>query len=61
MAHKFVVMPQILKGFPADLKKAVLIKQVEIKSEKKYLKASQAHALMEIVKEWIDFKSKQPF
>lgn len=53
-------MPQLLKGFPPDLKKAVLLKQVEIKSEKKELKASQAHALMEIVREWIQFKSKKP-
>lgn len=57
-AHKFVAMPQLLKDFPADLKKAVLIKQVEIKSEKKELKASQAHALMEIVREWLELKSK---
>lgn len=52
-------MPQLLKDFPADLKKAVLIKQVEIKAEKKEMKASQAHALMEIVKEWLQLKSKQ--
>lgn len=58
-ARKFVVMPQLLKNFPTDLKKAVLIKQIEIKAEKRELKASQAHALMEIVREWIELKSKQ--
>lgn len=46
-------MPNILKEFPPELREAVLLKQVEIKTKKKELKASQTHALMEIVKEWL--------
>lgn len=52
-------MPTILKDFPSEIRKAVLQKQLEIKTEKKEYKASQSQALIEIVKEWLEFKSKQ--
>lgn len=52
-------MPQLLKDFPTEIKKAVLQKQVDIKTEQKDYKASQKQALIEIVREWIQLKSKQ--
>jgi hypothetical protein len=50
-------MSNILKDFPADARKAVLIKQAEMKAIKKQGKYSQKHALIEIVKEWIGITS----
>jgi hypothetical protein len=52
-------MATILKEFPPELRKAVLLKQIEIKTEQKNYKASQTHTLIEIVREWMELKSKQ--
>lgn len=52
-------MASMLKEFPAEVRKAVLLKQVEIKTNNKNFKSSQAQALIEIVKEWIELKSKK--
>ena len=52
-------MASILKEFPIELRKAVLLKQAEIRVQKKNYKSSQTHALIEIVKEWINLKTKQ--
>jgi hypothetical protein len=51
-------MPTILKDFPPEIRKAVLQKQLEIKTQTREYKASQSQALIEIVKEWIKLKSK---
>lgn len=51
-------MASMLKEFPLEVRKAVLLKQVEIKTQKKNYKSSQAQALIEIVKEWMELKSK---
>lgn len=53
-----LIMAAMLKEFPPEVRKAVLLKQVEIKTQKKNYKSSQAQALIEIVKEWIEFKNK---
>lgn len=56
---KFVAMANLLKDFPTEVKKAVLIKQAEIKSEKTdptKFNSSQRIALIQIVKEWIELK-----
>lgn len=58
---QFVAMPTILKDFPTEVRRAVLEKQLEIKTEKKDYKASQTHTLIEIVKEWMKLKPKKPF
>jgi len=52
-------MANTLKDFPPDARKAVLIKQAEIKHDKKQEKISQKNALIQIVKEWIELKSKK--
>lgn len=53
-------MPNYLKDFPTDVKKAVLIKQAEINSSPKMLKKhSQRHTIIQIVKEWLELKPKQ--
>jgi hypothetical protein len=49
-------MPALLKDFPSEIRRAVLQKQLEIKITKKEYKSSQAQALIEIVKEWMDLK-----
>jgi hypothetical protein len=53
-------MPTILKDFPPEIRKAVLEKQLEIKTQKRDYKASQSHTLIEIVKEWLALKPKKP-
>lgn len=53
-------MPAILKDFPTEVKKAVLLKQVEIKTTKKDIKSSQSQALIEIVQEWMEYKNMKP-
>lgn len=51
-------MAAMLKEFPSEVRKAVLLKQIEIKEKKKNFKSSQAQALIEIVKEWMELKLK---
>lgn len=53
---KFVAMPTMLKDFPKEVRRAVLQKQLELKTEKKDYKTSQTHTLIEIVKEWMELK-----
>lgn len=50
-------MANTLKDFPADVKKAVLIKQAEMKAIKNQGKYSHKHTLIQIVKEWMKLKS----
>lgn len=52
-------MPTILKEFPPEVRKAVLVKQIEIKTNLKNYKASQTYTLIEIVKEWMELKTKK--
>jgi hypothetical protein len=52
-------MPTILKEFPTEARKAVLLKQLEMKTNNKNYKSSQTQALIEIVKEWMELKPKQ--
>jgi len=52
-------MANLLKDFPAEVRKAVLIKQAEIKSNKVYEKYSQKNTIVQIIKEWMELKSKQ--
>lgn len=52
-------MANALKDFPDDVKKAVLIKQAEMKSIKNQGKYSHKHTLIQIVKEWMKLKPKQ--
>lgn len=53
-------MPNLLKDFPFEIRKAVLIKQAEIKATKKAEKYSQKNTLVQIIKEWVEYnKSKQ--
>lgn len=52
-------MPNLLKDFPFEIRKAVLIKQAEIKATKKSEKYSQKKAIEQIIKEWMELKSKQ--
>lgn len=53
-------MANLLKDFPSDVKKAVLIKQVEINSAPKVVKKqTQKHTLVQIIREWMELKSKQ--
>lgn len=52
-------MANTLKDFPMDARKAVLLKQAEIKADKKHDKISQKHALIQIVKEWMKLKPMQ--
>jgi hypothetical protein len=54
------LMAAMLKEFPPEVRKAVLLKQVEIKQNNKNYKSSHSQALIEIVKEWVELKkSKQ--
>lgn len=53
-------MPALLKDFPSEIKKAVLQKQLELKTEQKIYKASQKQALIEIVTEWLKLKPTKP-
>jgi hypothetical protein len=53
-------MANTLKDFPSDAKKAVLLKQAEIKSNKNQGKVSQKQALIQIVKEWLELKPMRP-
>jgi len=50
-------MPNLLKDFPSEARKAVLVKQAEMKAAKKQGKYSQKHALIQIVKEWMGIMS----
>lgn len=50
-------MANTLKDFPPDARKAVLIKQAEMKAIKNQGKYSHKHTLIQIVKEWIELKS----
>jgi hypothetical protein len=52
-------MAAMLKEFPPEIRKAVLLKQVEIKTQKKNYKSSQTQAIIEIVREWMELKSKK--
>lgn len=52
-------MAAMLREFPPEIRKAVLLKQVEIKTQKKNYKSSQAQALIEIVREWMELKTKK--
>lgn len=52
-------MANTLKDFPPEVKKAVLLKQAELKIEKNQPKYSHRHTLVQIVKEWIELKSKK--
>ena len=52
-----ISMPNLLKDFPTEARKAVLIKQAEMKAVKKQGKYSQKHALIQIVKEWMGIMS----
>lgn len=52
-------MANLLKDFPSDVKKAVLIKQVEINSAPKLIKKqTQKHTLVQIIREWMELKPK---
>lgn len=52
-----ISMSNLLKDFPADARKAVLIKQAEMKAIKKQGKYSQKHTIIQIVKEWAGIMS----
>lgn len=48
-------MPSLIKDFPTDVRKAVLLKQAEVKSDNKNkFKTSQKFILIQIIKEWMD-------
>lgn len=51
-------MPTLLKDFPTEVRRAVLEKQLEIKTKTKEYKTNQTQALIEIVKEWMALKPK---
>lgn len=51
-------MPNLLKDFPSDARKAVLLKQAELKADSKQGKISQKHAIVQIIKEWSVLKIK---
>lgn len=52
-------MANLLKDFPSDVKKAVLIKQAEINCAPKVVKKqTQKHTLVQIIREWMELKSK---
>lgn len=46
-------MPNILKDFPFEVRRAVLLKQADIKADKKLGKFSHKHTLVQIIKEWL--------
>lgn len=52
-------MANILKDFPPDTRNAVLIKQAEMKIIKNQGKYSHKHTLIQIVREWLELKSKK--
>lgn len=50
-------MPNLLKDFPFEIRKAVLLKQAELKAERNQGKCSQKHALIQIIREWAQSKA----
>lgn len=55
-----ISMPIILlKDLPEDVRKAILIKQAEIKATKNLGKYSQVKAITQIIREWMEIKPKQ--
>lgn len=50
-------MPSLINDFPTEVRKAVLLKQADLKFEKKNrFKTSQKDTIVQIVKEWMEFK-----
>ncbi len=52
-------MPNLLKDFPIDVRRAVLLKQAEIKADKNQGKYSLKSTLIRIIKEWMEVPPKK--